>query len=505
VSGGSVVNDQASRRVMYGARETDARILDTYVAAAANKCDESISGANAPPGGAQLRYCCDLEASTGESRRDIIEAILATMAGTATNEHGQWRLRAGAYDSPLHTLTQDDLYGELEIQDTSAHDARYNAVGATYVDASSQYVERTTILRTDSAYETQDGGERIQRIIDLRGVINVYQAQRLCEIELRKSRMQRSTRLIGALNLLKIAKQETLNLSDNALTWSSRIFRCHARQFEFNEEAGRVVITAQREDPSVYADMLTADYTTGTSDTDEFVLDGPDAPTGLSSTSLPNSILFTITMPAFKGPNAIVELWEYTSSTPFASATKIAESDSNVIEITKRDTTARFYWVRLRNLYGQVSATFPASTGQSAQALFTQTGDIDPNAATEVRTQQTAGPISTGSQTNTSVTVDTLSFTAADAGDLVVTIAFDGQKTAGAGTTQGFVAVDVGGVQVGASTGALLDGTNRSFVIRFIQAITADSIDVKLRSKHSGGTSTASYSNIDIETEFVKR
>lgn len=383
ISGGSVVNDQASRLIMYGLKESDARILDAYTIAAANECDESISGANAPPSGAQLRYRCDLEASCGEMRRDILDAILASMAGTAINEKGTWRIYAGAYDTPLHSLTQDDLYGELEVQDTTPHDARYNAVGATFIDAAKQYVEQTTILWTDSTYETQDGGERIQRIMDLRSVTNQYQAQRLAKIEQRKSRMQRTVRLPGALNLLKVGKWETINLTHARYSWSSRIFRVMARQFEFNQDAGRVVLTGQREDPAVYTDPLTADYTTGTTATDVFVVDGPDPPTSLTATSLPNSILFVFASPSFRGPNLTAELWEHTASTPFASATKIAESDSNFFEITKRDTTTRYYWVRYRNLAGQLSTTFPASTGQAGVALFTQTGDIDIDAVTD--------------------------------------------------------------------------------------------------------------------------
>jgi hypothetical protein len=370
ISGGSVVNDQATRMIMYGLRETDARILDSYTIAAANECDESISGVNAPPSGAQLRYRCDLEASCGEPRRDILDAVLASMAGTAVNEHGQWRIYAGAYDTPTHTFTQDDLYGELQIQDTTPHGERYNAVSATFIDAAKQYVEQTTIFRTDSAYETQDGGERIPRVLDLRGVTDQYQAQRLCEIELRKSRMQRTVQLVGALNLLKVAKWETLNFSHTRYGWSSRIFRCMARQFEFNEDAGRVVITAQREDPGVYADMLTGDYTTGTSATDVFVVDGPEAPTDLTIERFREQLLFRWTLPAsYRGPQLWTEVWEYTATTPFASATKIAEVQGNTLLIKNYSTAALFYWIRFKNAAGQVSATFPATNGQSGQPL----------------------------------------------------------------------------------------------------------------------------------------
>jgi len=370
LTGGSVHNDLSTRLIMYGLREAESRINDTFFRAAAAICDESIAGANAPPSGAQVRYACNLEASTGEDRRTILESILASMAGTLTYVHGQWRCHAGAYDSPLHSFTQDDLYGDLETEDTSSHGERYNQVAPVFIDDTAQYQETTGSFRTDSAYETQDGGEAIPKESDLRAVTNQYQAQRLCEIELRKSRMMRTIKMRGSLNLLKVAPNETFTLSHTRYGWTSRVFRCVEREFEFAEEAGRVMITARRDDAGVYADMLTADYTTGTSATDVFDIDGPDAPTGLTVDTFVSVLRATVVLPAFFPRGAVVELWEHTASTPFSSATKIAESRSNVILAPKHDQTTRYYWARIRTVAGNVSTTFPATTGTAGAASF---------------------------------------------------------------------------------------------------------------------------------------
>lgn len=395
LTGGSVVNDQSSRLVRYGLREPDDRISDAYVAAAANICDESISGGNAPPSGAQPRYRCDMEVSCGETRRDIVEAILTTMAGTLTNEHGKWRMFAGAYDSPTHSLTQDDLYGPIESQDAAPHSERYNAVSATYVDAAKQYVEQTTPFRTDEDYEEQDGDEQIPREIDLRGVTDIYQAQRLAEIELRKSRMMRVIKIVGGLNLLKIAKNETFTLSHARYGWVNRVFRCVERQFEFNEDAGRVTITARREDAGVYTDMLTADYTAGTSDTDVFTYELPDAPTSLTATAYPTIIVFTVGLPDVLQSGSVVELWEYSASTPFASSVKVKESRDSVILLPKRDNTTRYYWATVKNVRGVRSVEYPSGGGVAAQADFVQTEDIAEDAATIVYSESLVGPDTT--------------------------------------------------------------------------------------------------------------
>lgn len=426
LTGGSVINDQSTRLVRYGLREPDTRIEEAYFVAAANECDESISGANAPPSGAQSRYLCDLEASCGESRKDILQALLASMAGTLTNEHGKWRLFAGAYNSPSHTLTQDDLYGPLECQDTDPHSERYNATSATFVDAAKQWVEQTTIFRTDSAYETQDGGERIPREIDLRGVTNQYQAQRLAEIELRKSRMMRTIKIVGALNLLKIAKNETFTLTHTRYGWTNRVYRCLERQFDFNQEAGRVTITAQQEDAGVYTDMLTADYSTGTSDTDVFTYELPDPPTSLTATGQPLEVMLTVGFPAVMQAGSVAEIWEYTSSTPFSSATKVAESLGTKIFVPHRDTTTRYYWATIRNVRGVRSTEYPVGGGVSGASIFIDTNDLTPDAVTEI---YSSDDDLAGSAPVSGYFIDFANFTPEETGVVIVTFTCNGKSS----------------------------------------------------------------------------
>src|SRR6185312_1421805 len=61
LSGGSVVNDQSTRMIKFGLQESDSRIDDAYTITAANIADQSLSGGNAPPSGAQARYTLDIE------------------------------------------------------------------------------------------------------------------------------------------------------------------------------------------------------------------------------------------------------------------------------------------------------------------------------------------------------------------------------------------------------------------------------------------------------------
>jgi hypothetical protein len=398
VTGGSVHNDQSTRLIKYGLEEVESRIDDSYVIAAANKCDEVLSGSVAPPSGSQPRYRGNLEISVGETHREIIESLLSSFAGTQVVVHGKHRVFAGTYNSPIHTLSSTDLYGPLEVEDTFDHGKRYNAVAGVLRDAEKDYVEQTTIFRTDAGYETQDNDERIELEIDLRAVTDQAQAQRLCEIKLRKSRMMRSVKLIGGLNLLNVALNETLTFSHPRYDWSGRIFRCIERQFDFSDEAGRVVLTCQREDSGVYADMLTADYQTGTSDTDVFTNEQPDPPSNVRTTGQLNAILVEYDKPSLMFPGTRFEGRMSTASS-MTSPTTVYEGPDLQFVIPRVTTDPVYFQVRsIRK--GELSDWVPPTNGVLGKAKA-----IDAALGASVSPGSASSNTGSASQTTNSVTV----------------------------------------------------------------------------------------------------
>jgi hypothetical protein len=384
VSGGSVVNDQVTRLIRYGLKEADSRILDSYTRAAAAICAQSLSGANAPPSGAQPRYTCDLEVACDEPRREILENILATMGpGQLVQVHGQWRMYAAEYTAPVHTFTELDLVDGLgvDIDDTTGDDERLNQVSAVYIDAAKDYTEQSTPVRTNAAYVTQDGGKELFDEVSLRGVTDEYRAQRLAELALRRSRQMRRIRIPFGRQGLKIAPWETFTFDHSGYGWSGRVFRCIvAREIEYNETGGMIVwVTAIAEASSIYTDLVTADYTTGTSVTNSLQSEAPDPPTSLSAVALPRAIEFRWTLGEFWRQNGIVELIRHTASTPSSSGTVVwrGRGDRAVVQI--EDSAVYYWWVRIATIGGQTSATEPASTGYAAAAMRDSTILSDAN------------------------------------------------------------------------------------------------------------------------------
>ena len=396
LTGGSVVND-ATLIVKYGLRDLNSRMNDAYFIAMANKCDESLSGANTTPLGDQARYACNIEFSTGEPIREWVEAVLDTCAGVCPYVNGKWRPSAGAYDSPLHALTDADIFGDIEIQDTVGHEDRYNAVAAVFRDSTADFIEATTKWRTDSTYETQDNGERLTKELDLRGVNNDPRAQRLVEIDKRKSRLMRTVKIAGGLNLLKIAPWETFTLTNTKYGWSNRVFRCIERQFKFGEDAGRVEITARVESSSVWTDMVTADYDTPNTVTQITNTEIPEAPSGLTTSGIQNGIIIQWTRSST--PGVRYEL-EQSSSSTMSSPTVVYSGADNQASLYRSVTTAVYFRVRAFKA-GQYSAYTPSSNGISGAATSV-TPALDGSASpTSISTNGTTSSLTTGSVTVT--------------------------------------------------------------------------------------------------------
>lgn len=370
LTGGSVVNDQSSRLVKYGIKEDYARIDWPFWAAAANISDQQITGANTTPGGDQKRYTLDMEFTCAQQRQEILDPAIAAGGGELVYVHGKWRLYAGAYDAPVHSFNQDDLRGDMEIEDTTDDKERVNRVAAIYLDADQNYQEQTTLYRFNAAYDTQDKGRELPKEIDLRlSVTDVYRCQRICELELRKARQMRRPVFRFGRKGMKVATQETFYYSDWRLGWTNREFRCVKRKRERNSEGGIItVITARAEEAEIYTDLLTADYRTGTSLTNAIQSESPDAPTNVHVNGLPNAVEVAWDQSEGFFPGGTRYRVQEATAANMSGAVTVAFTPDRQVVLRKNDTTVRYYRVRAERI-GQVSEWVPSGNGAAGSAL----------------------------------------------------------------------------------------------------------------------------------------
>lgn len=367
LTGGSLVYDTDDADLMghigYGI-EPD--LIDwPSVIAAANESDESLSGGSAPPTGAQVRYTCDGTGSTGNQLDDNLDQIRSAGAGQVVPINGRYGVFAAAYEAPTVSLDEDDLAGDIEYIPVAPRDKRYNAVRGTFFSALT-WQDIEFMPRQDASYVTLDGGRQEWRDIELPFTTDEYRAQRLAEIALNQSRNVGTLKFPGSARAMKVNPWQTVNVSIAELGWVNKVFRCIERTV--SEDGSSVELSLRAESSGSYADPATADYTqpdnlpSAVNPADELA-----PPTNFTATGGPSSIVFQWDLPSPYQPGTIFELYEYTASTSFGDATKIASTTNNNFTLPRTDTTQRYYWILARNK-GASSGNVPSTDGIPAKA-----------------------------------------------------------------------------------------------------------------------------------------
>lgn len=379
MTAGSVYYDVATPLVVVGMKIPTNRVNWSFVANAANECDQTVS---LPGATTQPRYVLGCVLSMGDTHDTNLDVILAAMIGQRIFSQGMYRIYAGEYDAPGVSLGDNDLTSDgYTVAGATTGTDLYNAVVASYFDPNRDWQSVNCAVRTQTTYETADGGQRLLRSIVLSGVTDEYRAQRICEVIKKQSRNQIVVTLSLKLTGVKLAPWETFNLTLVEQGWQNKVFR--AMEIDMDLAGRRIVVTAREESSSPYADPLTTDYAAPGTAAPGSTSELPDDPTGLTATGAPYGIAFSWNKNSYFAPGSSFELWEFTSSTPFSSAAKVA---SGIITtsyfLPKADTVARFYWIRAVNIQGQLSGTNPGVTGVSGAAIQVGTGFIANNAVT---------------------------------------------------------------------------------------------------------------------------
>jgi hypothetical protein len=231
-----------------GMAAAPAAVPDSEVIAAANISDELVT---LTAGGAtQKRYEINTTISTAQAPRDALEDMLDAGAGRCVWTQGRWLLRPGAYRTPAPALGVDDLAGYAEVLPARSRDERFNAVRVTYRDPSQGWAEVQAPLVTNTLYETEDGGVRVVRDLQLDSAMDAMRAQRLGKIELERSRQALRVSAPFNLRAYDLAPTDTVPLDWPRYGWSGKVFEVLERAQATN---GRLQYVLQETAAGVYA------------------------------------------------------------------------------------------------------------------------------------------------------------------------------------------------------------------------------------------------------------
>lgn len=332
-----------------GLGEDATRIDWSLVAAAANICEESVS---IPGPSTQARYTCNVIFEVTDRYEDILSLLASSMMGHVIYSGGKWRMYAGAWSSSAYSLTQDDLTGQLEIVSEITRKEKFNFVRGWYVDPQRSYQTGEFQPQSDASYEAEDG-ERIPKEVQFAACTNEYEAQRNALILLRRSRNREIATMACGMSAYKIRPFETGDVTLPELQWSAQSGRCIAWQFTPD---GQASITHREEYSSNWDDPDIGDYTVASAGT--AVSPGaykPGPALNVTAQGVTDGIEFHWDLPTNHIAGVVFEVWEYTSASPFSSASKLRETPQASITIARTDTTTRYYWIIGR--YGQQYGT----------------------------------------------------------------------------------------------------------------------------------------------------
>lgn len=212
--------------------------------AAANICDEEVQLAG---GGTEPRYTCNGTFDLDEAPGRILERLLSSMAGTAVWTGGKWVIVAGAWTSPVMTLTENDLRGPYQVRANRAARDLFNGVRAVYVRPNAGYQPTDAPPLLDAQALAEDGGTEVYQDFQYDFTTSGTTAQRLMLIALRRNRKQREISLPVNMRGLALRCMDTVTLSLPRLPADTY------RITSWTLAADGVDLTLSQEDASVWA------------------------------------------------------------------------------------------------------------------------------------------------------------------------------------------------------------------------------------------------------------
>lgn len=229
--------------------EDEYLILDTFKESA-NICDEVVT---APDGTSEKRYSLGCEFDDSDTPASVLQNMLSTCGGEWIRVGGRIGLRVAAYYGPAFIdITEDEIIEGIEIQPEVDRSDAFNIVRGTFVDPKQNYTE-VDYPEVKVPEWVADDGEDIVMDFDLNYVQSPWQAQRLADVALKRSRFGMTMKLPCNLRGFQCTPGTMINLTLPTIGFNKTEFM--VIDWEFSIDGG-VVLVVRRDLPSFYDDAV---------------------------------------------------------------------------------------------------------------------------------------------------------------------------------------------------------------------------------------------------------
>ncbi len=214
---------------------SDNSIDDVDLAAAANECDENVT---LDGGGTEKRYTANGVIKASTPTGSVLEDLVTSCAGTLFWGGGKWKLKAGAYTSPVKTLTLDDLRGPINLSTRVSMRDNFNIIRGTFNDAAQDYITADYPEIKSTAFINQDDGEEVALDLELPFTTSAASAQRLAKLTLFRGREQMTLSADFGLEAMEIEVGDIIAFTNTRYGFSAKEFEVVGWKLSASEDAG---------------------------------------------------------------------------------------------------------------------------------------------------------------------------------------------------------------------------------------------------------------------------
>ena len=239
----------------YCLQEVSANIDDVLFSSAANICDDPVTTS----AGTEARYACDGVIVTSAKPVDGVNAILVTMGGTLWFSQGKWRIKAGAWVTPVATFDENDLRSGLSISTKNSRRDNFNIVGGKFRGEASFWVESEYPEYRSNEFVSVDGGLESRAEIDLLLNSSSPRAQRIAKLALYRSREQITVSATFSLRAMQLQVGDVIYLNNVRAGWVSKAFEVQTWTFVLDDSMSLLVNMVLRETSAATYDWSLAD------------------------------------------------------------------------------------------------------------------------------------------------------------------------------------------------------------------------------------------------------
>ena len=255
----------------YGLGITSSEIDTTAFNTCANDCDVTVTDSQ---GNSEKTYECHGVLTTANSYSKNIESILSSMFGTFFYSGGVFSVKAGVYQTPTITLTQDDFISDLVIQTRNSKRDSANGIKGVFTPVSTNYIASDYPPVVSEVFKLADDGEENIMDFPLSMTSSSTMAQRIARIALYRGREQLSINVTCNLNnafKLQVGDSVTV-IKDNLGFDANSIFQVAQWSLNINNSDLSVSLVLREISSAVYDYELADEKIFTTNNTNLFIV-----------------------------------------------------------------------------------------------------------------------------------------------------------------------------------------------------------------------------------------